>query len=430
MKSIAIRHLCPLAGLLLIAASLRAQTPPPETPAVALPKIVDEITANNPELKFYQSEIDVAKARARGSAAYNDPSVSLDLGRKRVRDVSGTLSGSGTAWSVSVTQTFEWPGRIALRKAIANRQVELAELGLARFQNALTGRARVLSFTLHAANAKASAVREVADRFAALKETFLARDPAGMTPLLETRVIEAGELALQRRATQAELDVQAALIELNQLRGAPVDAPLTVATPTLKLNDAPETSALLNAARENNFDFRMKRVELEQQGYEVRLARNERYPAISVSPFYSQEKAGDRESTVGIGLSVPLPLSQRTRSAVDVAEARRRQAEVAMLVAQRDLEREIVTSAQAFSTKVAESRKWSPNSVAKFREAAELADRHYRLGSVPVATYVELQNSYLDAVEALLDTQREALEAGLKLQQSTGLNFNPADFGP
>jgi cobalt-zinc-cadmium efflux system outer membrane protein len=41
---------------------------------------------------------------------------------------------------------------------------------------------------------------------------------------------------------------------------------------------------------------------------------------------------------------------------------------------------------------------------------------------------VELQNSYLDAVEALLDTQREALEAGLKLQQLTGLNFNPVEI--
>jgi outer membrane protein TolC len=47
-------------------------------------------------------------------------------------------------------------------------------------------------------------------------------------------------------------------------------------------------------------------------------------------------------------------------------------------------------------------------------------------GAVPVATYVELQNSYLDAVEALLDTQREAMEAGLKLQQLTGLDFNAA----
>ena len=66
----------------------------------------------------------------------------------------------------------------------------------------------------------------------------------------------------------------------------------------------------------------------------------------------------------------------------------------------------------------------------KCREAADLADRHYRLGAVPIATYIELQNSYLDAVEALLDTKIEALEAGLKLQELTGLDFKPVEIAP
>lgn len=418
----------PLCGLGFLAAARAQEAAPGET--VSLSAIVSEITAKNPELKFYEAEIAAAKAGRRSAAVLRDPELSLDLGRKRAVDRVGVLEGAGTAWAVSITQTFEWPGRLALRKAIANQQVELAELGLARFQNALTARARILAYTLHAANAEAAAIREVADRYAALKETFLARDPAGVTPLLETRVIEASELALQRRATEAELAVQASLIELNQLRGTAPGAPLRVATPKLTFNPVPATDALIAAARENNFDFRMRRVELEQQGYQVRLARNERYPAITVSPYYSDETAGSHEKKVGIGLSVPLPITNRTRSAVDVAEARQRQAETAVLVAQLQLDREVLTAAQAFTTKLAESRRWAPESAAKFHEAAELADRHYRLGAVPIATYVELQSSYLDAVEALLDTQREALEAGLQLQQLSGLDFNPVEIAP
>ena len=95
---------------------------------------------------------------------------------------------------------------------------------------------------------------------------------------------------------------------------------------------------------------------------------------------------------------------------------------------QRELDREILTAALAFKTKLAESRRWSPDAANKFREAAELADRHYRLGAVPIATYVELQNSYLDALESLLDTQSEALSAGLKLQQLTGLDIHPVQI--
>jgi cobalt-zinc-cadmium efflux system outer membrane protein len=422
----------PSAGalLLLAVACLPAQTPPAAPPPVQLSALVAEISARNPELAFYEAEIAAAKAGRRAATAQNDPEIALDLGRKRVKDPTGALAGSGAAWSVSVTQTFEWPGRLALRKAIANRNLEIAELGLARFRHALAARARTLAYTLQAAHTEAAAVREVAGRFTALKETFLAREPAGVTPLLETRVIEASELAIQRRATDAELAVQAALIALNQLRGAAAGAPLRLASARLALHDAPPIETLLTAARENNFDYRMRRLELEQQGFQVQLARNERYPALSVRPFLSQENAGDRETTVGVGLSVPLPVGGRSRGAVDVAEARRRQAEAAALVAERELEKDVVTAAHAFATKLAESRRWDPDAAQKFREAAELADRHYRLGAVPIATYVELQTSYLDAVTALLATQREALEAGLKLQQLTGLDFNAVEVAP
>lgn len=406
--------------LAAIACRGRAQ----ERAAESFDGIVAAIVANNPELKFYEAEIDAAKAGRRSAGVLASPELSVEAGRKRVRDLSGALAGEGTAWSVSVTQTFEWPGRLALRKAIANRQIELAELGLARFRAALGSRARLLTYGLQVAQEKAAATQEVAARYQVLRETFLARDPAGITPQLETRVIEAQELALKRRATEAELAAKAALVELNQLRGAPVQTPIQVAGAQLTFNQPPGLEDVLASAREKNFEFRMKRIEVEQQALEVSLARHERYPAVSVSPFYSQEKATERESVVGVGVSVPLPLSNRTRSSVEIGEAKRRQAETALLIAQRDMERDVITTFQKFEASLAGTAQWAPEAALKFREAAALADRHYRLGAVPLATYVELQGAYLDAVQAILDTKRDALEAGQQLQLLSGFEFN------
>jgi len=392
--------------------------------------LIGEIVASNPELKFYEAEIDAAKAGRRVAGMRANPELAVEAGRKRARDSAGLLSGEGMAWSIAVTQTFDWPGRMALRKSIANRQVELAELGFERFRTALAARARVLAYGLHAAAEKSAAAKEVAARYQMLRELFLARDPAGITPLLETRVIEAQELAMKRRSTEAELAAQAALVELNQLRGAPFDASFRGAESKLVFHSPPPLADLLATAREKNFEFRMKRVELEQQGIEVSLARHEKYPSVSVIPFYSQEKAGERESTVGVGLSLPLPLPNRSNAGIDVAAARRRQAETALFVAQRDMDRAIVTSYQAYQAKMAAAADWKPDAAEKFREAAELADRHYRLGAVPLATYVELQGAYLDAVEALLDTKREALEAGQQLQLLTGVEFKTVEISP
>jgi len=391
--------------------------------------VVTEITANNPELQFYRDELAAAQANTRLAATRPPAELAVQAGAKRVSGPGG-LSAEGVAWSVSVSQTFEWSGRLALRKSIANADVALAQLGLARFEAALAARARTLAFGLEAAQVSAAAAREVADRYAALKEVFLARDPAGLTPQLETRVIEAQELALQRRATAAELAVQAALVELNQLRGAPVDAPLALAPARIAFHPAPQKASLLAAARENNFEFRAKRLELEQQGYVVRLAQTEGRPSLTVSPYVSQEKAGDTETIAGLGLSLPLPLGDRPRATQDAAAARQRQAQTAVRLAERELERDVLATAATFAAKQAEVARWAPDAAEKFRESAALADRHYRLGAVPLTTYVELQNSYLDAVEALLATRREALEAGLQLQLLTGVDFNAVEVRP
>ena len=178
------------------------------------------------------------------------------------------------------------------------------------------------------------------------------------------------------------------------------------------------------AARTNNFELRMRQVELEQQGFKVSLAKKEAYPAFTLGPYLSQERAADREQQVGVALSLPLPFWNRHQGSIETATARRKQAETSMYATQRAIERNILEKAFTYQTKVAEMAKWRPESVDEFRKAAELADRHYRLGAVPIATYVELQKQYLEAVEALLDTRREALEAGQQIQLLSGIEFN------
>lgn len=390
--------------------------------SAALEMLVADVLEGNPELGFYRAEIRAAEGGHRTAGTRQNPALSVIGGRRHV--TAGGLSAEGVAWSVSAQQTFEWPGRIPLRKAIANRDVALAELGLEQFRAALAARARSVVYGLLAAQEKEAAAMEVAGRFRELREVLVQRDPAGLTPRLETRIIEATELTMQRKATEARLASQAALLELNQLRGRPWSESMKVESVVLTFAPVPDTDTLLSAARTNNFELRMRQVELEQQGFRVSLAKKDGFPSVTVGPYFSNEGAGGREQQIGLGISFPLPLWNRNKGGVETAEARRQQAEVSMFVAQRTMERQIVQQALTYQTKLSEMGNWRPESVDEFRGAAVLADRHYRLGAVPVATYVELQKQYLEAVEALLDTRHEALEAGQKIEVLTGLELH------
>lgn len=392
-------------------------------PAVTLTTdaVVAQVVERNSELDFYRAEIAAARAGRRISGQWNNPELSAELGNKRVWDHGGAALGDGLAWSVSVAQTFEFPGRIALRKAIANRQVELAEVGLAHFQASLAARARGRALAALAAQQQSEAAAEVTRRFRSLLETLVQRDPAGITPLLDQRIIEASSITLQRRAAQAARELQGALLELNQLRGAPAAAPLRL-TGTLEApTNAPPLSALLDAAATNNFDLRLRQTELAQQGFHVELARNERYPSVTLAPFYAAETANDEQRIVGVGISLPLPLWHQNRGGVEAAQAREQQAQASLRATQRDIERRVTDHALALETRLAEMAQWRPDAAAQFREAAELADRHFRLGAVPVTIYVEMQMKYLDALEALLVTRREALEHRQQLELLVGM---------
>jgi cobalt-zinc-cadmium efflux system outer membrane protein len=248
------------------------------------------------------------------------------------------------------------------------------------------------------------------------------RDPAGLTPLLETRIIEATELSMQHKASEAEIAAKSALLELNQLRGLAPETAVTLAPANLTFRDVGTLEPLLAMARTNNFELRMRTAELAQQGFRVDLAKKERFPTIAVGPTFSEERAGDRERIFGAAITVPLPLWNRNKGNIEAAAARRMQAEVSLTVAHREMERKLADAVMTFQARLAEINKWRPDSMEHFKQAAELADRHYRLGAVPISTYVELQKQYLEAIEALLSTKKEALEAAQSIELLSGVS--------
>ena len=152
-------------------------------------------------------------------------------------------------------------------------------------------------------------------------------------------------------------------------------------------------------------------------------SKRRRFTASQAAPCATPNPIKVRERIIGVGVSFPLPLWNRNKGNIDAAAARQMQAEVSLNVTEREIQRKVVESALTYEAKLREMAKWRPDAVEHFREAAEVADRHYRLGAVAVSTYVELQKQYLEAVEGLLDTKKEALEAAQSLELLTGLTL-------
>jgi len=236
---------------------------------------------------------------------------------------------------------------------------------------------------------------------------------------LEARIISANLLTFQRQERESALAEKTIAVELNQLCGRSADAALAVNASPIVFT-AVSVPGLAKAARSNSFDIRIRQVELAQQGVKVALSKNERFPAIAVGPFYSLENAIDREQRVGLGISLPLPLWDRNAGNIATSKARQGQAQASLALAEREVERRVTQTAAVLETKRVEIKTWRSGAMAESREASELAERNYRLGAIPLTTYVEIQKQYLEAIPALNDAQKEALEAAQSLEILTG----------
>jgi outer membrane protein, heavy metal efflux system len=396
--------------VLLVCARALAETPQ---------TLVKQALQRNPELNFFVAEIAAAKGAVRTARTVRNPELSTELGYKNSHGNSGGASGDGAILALSVSQTLEYPGRIALRKAIANHDLVLAELHLQQFRLTLAARVRSLAYASTSARERRKAVQEVASRTQALNDVLKQRPLAGVAPQLEAQIISANLITFQRQERESTLAEKTIAAELNQLCGRPADAALTVSAGPIVFTAA-SVPKLVDAARSNAFDIRIRQVELAQQGFKVALSKNERFPAIAVGPFYSLENAIDLEQRVGLGISLPLPLWDRNVGNIASSKARQQQAEASLVLAGREVERRVTQTVAALDAKRAEIETWKTGAMAKLREASESADRSYRLGAVPLTTYVEIQKQYLEAISAFSNAQKDALETAQTLEILTG----------
>ena len=414
-------------GLLFGFAVSLAASAAPEPRSIA--SLVEEAYQKNPELHFYEQEILVAQGDRRTAGTWPNPDLSGQIGGKSYNSLGGNYLGTGPVWSVSLTQTFEFPGRVSLRKAIADKQIALAQQGLEQFRVSLRNRIEMLCYRLLAAQDRAAAATEVAQRFRDLIAVLVQRETAGPTPLIEMRILEGNAATFNHRAAQALIELQSAQFELNLLRGVAVNLPVEVAKQNVNLPVLPDSERLIANAYEKNFDLQARRTELEQQGFRVRLARNEHWPSVKVGPYTAGENVVDSERELGLSLSVSLPLWNQARGSEEAAKARLNQAEVLLDASTRDLERQIMTAAQSYNQLLTELSEDRPQLLEQLRDAAHLADDNYRLGALPISTYTEIQLQYIDTTDAVLSSRLDALQNLSNLEYVSGEQLHDIGLG-
>lgn len=411
-----------IAFVVLISASAHAQ----ETRAKPVPRaervdqLVEQALAGNPELKGFEADVAAARGERTQAGLWKNPEVEIEYGERRVKDPGGPLSGEGSTRGLAVMQPFEFPGKGSLRKAIANRNVEISVLGLEQFRIALKGRVSQLAFRFAADTQNVAIAREISDYAEAQIDLLRHRAASGIQGMLDLRVIEASLLEVKVSLTELEQSQKDVLAELNALLGRPASNRLAL---RIKLEPPArqfDPDALVQAGLRHNFQLRAREKELQRAQIESTAARLDIAPDFAVGPFYSRDKAADDEVNMGVALAVKIPLWDWNQGNIEAADARQSRSEALVEKARRDVEAEIVRRYNGYMLARKRLKHFEKGYIKKMHDAADLADRHYRLGAVSVQTFMETQKQYLNAGKFYGEAVVAAHENLLDLELLTG----------
>jgi len=384
---------------------------------VPLDSLVSEALANNAELKSLEAEVEAARGQRTQAGFFRNPEISVEAGGREVRDSENILQGNGTTFSVAVMQTFEFPGKGTLRKAIANKNTEIAELGLEQFRLALAGQVRLLALEHAAAHAEAQAAEAIHRQSAALTARLNSHPGFGARQKLEIRLVQAGLLELAGTIKKASLRCEETRTQLNALAGRPQSSPLEIPGVQAPPAGALDKNAIVLSAQRNNILLRIRKIELVRSARELAAARLDIAPDFAIGPFFSRDVAGDTEQNLGGAVSASVPLWDWNIGNIRSAGARQRVAESLRVKGERDTEARILSLLKAHELNRRQLEMIPPGLVNSLQESSRQSDAQFLSGSIGAALYLDAQSAYLNSLrtsqEAVLDAWRTYLDIGL-----------------
>ena len=386
------------------------------TAPFTLDELVGEALRENPEMRALSASIDSARGEVTTAATWPNPELSLS---PKVAHVKGDGSRGTTEFDgqYGFTQTIEFPGKRALRRALAERNVDIRELALGGFRNQLRVQVTNVYYRLLASAALVS----LKEKRLALARTFVAaarrKVDAGFAPEFEATKAEVEVVAGEKALREAQAEHLAARAVLNTLLGRKPGDALTIAGTIDAGAAAPDESVLLAEAQARNPILKVQAAEVERTRVALALARRSRLPDFTVGPSYETEPD---TSFYAFGISLPLPLWDQKKGEIATAEAEERRASAELIKLQLEIARDVLTSAQQLAAAREGLSYYTPELRAKLANALDAAASTYAEGRTTLLVFLETQRTYFDTQTDYFQTLEKLYDARAALESALG----------
>jgi outer membrane protein TolC len=397
-------------ALLTVAPAAWSQSGPLTDPTLA--KLIEESLATRPELAEAAAIVRVQSERAPQAGAWPDPM--LQFGVQNDSFTSWEVGKMETSFfSIMLSQTFPWPGKLGLRQ-------EIAELG--------TGQAKTA-----ATRARLSAEAEVRRAYLAL---LLARDRLALLDALDdlwrnsagiarTRYeigdgpqsdvlqsqLELNRLKQRRWALQAEESTS--VQTLNRLSGHPLGEPIVTSTHLRNLGapQVPELEPGVDDALARSPELAAARLGVTASEKSVSLAKKSYFPDLTVTAGVMPRGGGFPVMwLVTVGGPLPIFAGSKQNRAVAESEARTAADHSRVQAIEQVLRLRVNERRTALSALAETIRLYQEGLLIQSEATTQSTLAQYKVGKVSFASVLQANAGYITDqdgyLQSIADSQR------------------------
>ena len=388
-----------------------------ETTPLTLATAIAEAQRNNPEIRALSAAIASARGDVTTAKTWDNPELNVAPGFRQSQP-SGGPNTSEFHGIFELRQTIEFPGKRALRRALAEKNVELQELAFTGLRSQLTIDVRHAFYGVLVAQQIVSLKNNELTLAQTLADATRKKVEAGFAPEFEATTSEVQVIGAQKALREALAKLTTTRATLNTLLGRAPRATLEI-TATLATEIVfPDETNLLRQTFARNPSLRVQAADVERAGLSVQSVRKSRFPDFAVGP--SVEYLND-EQTYDFTITLPLPLWDHKRGEIASAQAEQEKAQAEEDKLKQQISRDVVSAYQELRSANESLALFTPELFAKLKNALDAASQSYADGRTSLLVYLETQRSYFDTEADYYDTLQKLYDAQAALESAAGV---------
>lgn len=400
----------------MLAGTAAAQVSAPAGSDPQLARLLGEAAQANPDLLAARRALEAARHRIAPSAALDDPMLELGVLNYPLQSRNFTREDM-TMKMIGIAQRLPYPGKRALRRAVAEREADVAEQNVQEVANKVRRDLKVAYFEL----ALVEESQRVTEKNLRLMEQLsaIAESRYGLGQATQSDVLKAQTQRARMQEELLKLGRERPMLEaeLARLLGAAA-APAAVGAGALQLREVKlPLEELRSSARATRPQLLAQERAIERNARLLDMARREYYPDFDVRFSYGQRDNLDvmrREDMVSLTVAINLPIWRGAKLEPRVAEAQAMRDEAATMYQAKLNETDAMLRQQVAAAEQAlrSARLYDAALLPQARLAADAALSAYRVGRVEFMTLLDSQLTVFNAElghAAAVTSQNKAL---------------------